>query len=547
MRSVDYSIYLVTGRDLLPPGKDFLTSLEESIQGGVTLVQLREKELDTQTFIDLAIRSKAICDKYNVPFLINDRIDVALIAKTDGVHIGQTDMSVEQARSLLPAGSIIGLSCTSVEHIREAVRLNVDYVGIGPVWGTQTKKLSNPIIGVRGVGAMLAELDGTNIKAVAISGIKSTNLLRTLHGSMSQTNHALDGIAVVSEIVASADPRSAAQKLKSIFSEFKRAYTPHPLGFPQALTGTDTNGPGKSIAPSADSIMDGVVCLMNEIRKANPLVHQITNAVVTTQSANVTLAIGASPIMATEPQEMEDLARISGALLINIGSMRAETVDGIGLAGTFANSFRKPVVFDPVGVGASTFRKSSVRTLLDTFQSSVIKGNAGELAALAGTTEVESKGVDSVGPGFKDPANFVRNLAKRERCIVVLSGPVDYVSDGVSVVALANGHELLGHITGSGCILGSCIASYCATASQVAQADPNIENGGIFRGDMFTAAIAGVLVLTVAAELAVKSGDVKGLIDALWSLSPEQVREMSRLTVSKAIHQQELRVYCGAE
>ncbi|KDR74997.1 hypothetical protein GALMADRAFT_69745 [Galerina marginata CBS 339.88] len=533
MRPIDYSLYLVTGRNLLPPDKDFLASLEESIQGGVSVVQLREKDLDTQEFVRLATQSKSVCDKYNIPLLVNDRVDVALAVGAHGVHLGQSDMSVEQARKLLPSGSIIGLSCNTVDHVRDAVLKKVDYIGIGAVWGTLTKKLTSPVIGVRGVGAMLAELDGTDIKSVAIGGIKSTNLMRTLHGSISPSNHALDGVAVVSDIMASPEPQSAARKLKTTFSQFQESCSRHPLGLNDATVKTDLG------LLTSESIMDGVTQLMTEIRKANPLVHQITNTVVGTQSANVTLAIGASPIMATEPREMEDLSRICGALLVNIGTMRAENLEGMLMAGAFANSFRKPVVFDPVGVGASAFRKASVKSLLDTWQASVIKGNAGELAALAGTTEVESKGVDSVGSGFKDPKNFVRNFAKRERCVVVLTGAVDYVSDGVSVVALHNGDEILGRFTGSGCILGSIIASYCATASQVAQADPNLDKGGIFRGDMFTAAVAGILVLTIAAEISVKTDDVKGpgtflpaLIDTLWNLTPEQVRELSRITVN---------------
>ncbi|KIM45460.1 hypothetical protein M413DRAFT_66738 [Hebeloma cylindrosporum] len=526
MRDIDYSLYLVTGRNLLPENKEYLESLEESIKGGVTVVQVRDKEVDTQEFIDIAALSKSICDKYDVPLLINDRVDVALAVKADGVHLGQTDMTVKQARKLLPPGAIIGVSCNNVDQVREAIRNGVDYIGIGAVWGTQTKKLTSPIIGVRGVGRMLEELDGTNIKAVAIAGgIKSTNLLRTLHGSVSSTNHILDGVAVVSDIVASPEPQVAAETLRTILSQFRKSYNHHPLGFDGSLLGA---GP-----TTASSIVEAALSLMKEIRKRNPLVHQITNTVVATQSANVTLAVGGSPIMATEPREMEDLALISGSLLVNIGTMRAENLEGMLIAGTFANKFRKPVVFDPVGMGASAFRKESVRTLLDTWQASVIKGNAGELATLAGTTEVGTKGVDSVGSGFKDPAAFVRNLAKRERCVIVLTGPIDYISDGVSVVTIENGSELLGRITGSGCILGSCIASFCATASEVAP-----DNGHIFRGSVFTAAIAGVLVLTIASELAAKSHGVRGpgtflpaLIDALWDITQDQVHELSRVTV----------------
>lgn len=238
----------------------------------------------------MAIKSKTICDKYNIPLLINDRIDVALAAKVDGVHLGQTDMPVEIARELLPPGSIIGLSCNNVDHVKDAVKKQVDYIGIGAVWGTQTKKLTSPIIGVRGVGAMLAELDGTGIKSVAIGelsstlvsrffltfwigGIKTSNLLRTLHGSVSSSGHALDGVAVVSEIVASPEPLVAAKKLHAIISQFhKNHLSPHPVNLIGSV-GTSTT------TPTQESILNGVALLMNEIRKANPLVHQVCHII----------------------------------------------------------------------------------------------------------------------------------------------------------------------------------------------------------------------------------------------------------------------------
>lgn len=340
---------------------------------------------------------------------------------------------------------------------------------------------------------------------------------------MSRTNHTLDGIAVVSEIVASLTPRDVAEKLSTIFRAFKRNH-----GVPNHL---------HSIAQG--HILDGVVDLMNSIRRLNPLIHQITNNVVATQSANVTLAVGASPIMATELQEMEDLSWISDALLVNIGTMRSETKESMLKAGYFGNAFKKPVVFDPVGVGASAFRKETVKDLLNTWQASVIKGNAAELAALASSPEVKSKGVDSVGSGFSNPSTFVRNLARKERCIIVMTGPIDYVSDGTSVVMLKNGHEILGKFTGSGCILGSCIASYCAAA---AAAPLSSDDGDgelvLVRGDMFIGAIAGILVLTVAAELAIRRDDVKGagtflpaLIDELWTLTPESLRSIARVQI----------------
>jgi len=119
-------------------------------------------------FLKIALESQAICKRYGVPIVINDRIDIALAIQADGVHLGQTDMPVSIARSLLPEGSIIGVSCNTKSHVETAVKNGADYVGIGAVWGTTTKALTSPVIGVRGVGEMLKSLDGHKVQAVAI-------------------------------------------------------------------------------------------------------------------------------------------------------------------------------------------------------------------------------------------------------------------------------------------------------------------------------------------------------------------------------------------
>lgn len=518
---IDYSLYLVTGRDLLPEGTTYLESLEESLRGGVTVVQIREKHADTLEFLEIARQSKTLCDKYQVPLIINDRVDIALAVSADGVHLGQTDMPVCTARSLLPPNTIIGVSCNNLEHVQQAIKDCVDYVGIGAVWPTGTKQLSNPVIGVRGVGSLLAALDGTTIKAVAIGGIKSDNLLRTLHGSISPSGHKLDGIAVVSEIVASREPYKISGTLRDTFAAWN-AYTMKQEAKP-------------SVAYTTENVKSGVADLMHVIRTTNPLIHQITNVVVTNQSANATLALGASPIMATAPEEMEDLSRVLGALLINFGTIKDK--EGMILAGKYANREKKPVVFDPVGVGATQFRRKTAAQLLNTWQASVIKGNAGELGALAESQEVHAKGVDSVGTGFADPAKTVKDLAQRERCVVALTGKTDWVSDGTTVVRLDNGHELLGDITGSGCMVGTCIATFCAAAWTRA----STENGPgmLVRGDMLLAAVGGILALTIAAEAAAYRSDVRGsgtflpaLIDELYNLKPETVLEKARIQVT---------------
>ncbi|KAL0574696.1 thiamine biosynthetic bifunctional enzyme [Marasmius crinis-equi] len=527
--AVDYSLYLVTGRELLPPGKDFYETLDQALQGGVTVVQIREKTTDTGEFLEICQKSKSICDRYNVPLFVNDRVDIALAVGATGVHLGQTDMPISVARKLLPPNTIVGASCNNVGEVRKALTDGADYIGIGAVWATNTKALDKPLVGVRNVGAMLELLDGTSVQAVAIGGIKAHNLLRTMYGSVSRTGHPLNGVAVVSEIMASENPKDAAARLSNTLQTFRSG-----SAIPLALSfGTNVS--------TVDKITEQVASLMKHMKEVNPLVHQITNNVAIAQSANITISIGASPIMATTAAEMSDLARVCDGLLVNIGTLTHDAYAGMLEAGMMdisnivrsllkaefwsgrsMNTNRKPIVFDPVGVGATEFRKRTVNELLNTWQTTVIKGNAGELAALSGSTEVESRGVDSVGAGFKDPVTFVRDLARRER-------KTDYVSDGKSVAILNNGHQYLGQITASGCITGSCVAAYCALASRIERSERR-EESKLVDGDVFVGAISGILVLNIAAEIAATRGNVEGpgtffpaLLDELARLTPEKV------------------------
>ncbi|KAJ7045477.1 thiamine biosynthetic bifunctional enzyme Thi4 [Mycena alexandri] len=517
---MDLSLYLVTDRSLLPVGKPHLEALEQALIGGVTVVQIREKVADTAEFLRVARESKALCDRYNVPLLVNDRVDIALAINARGVHLGQSDMPIDIARKLMPKGSIIGISCNSLHDVRRARESKADYVGLGAVWDTQTKKLTSSPIGVRGLGVLLEALDGSDIQAVAIGGIKSTNLARLLHGSVSRTNHTLDGVAVVSDIVASPNPETAARRLKSIFNACKRCIL---------------DSPAQNFVWSRGEILDNVTTIMDGVRTLSPLVHQMTNIVVSNQSANITLAVGASPIMATAPEEMSDLSKLSNGLLVNIGTLVGGSVQGMLKGGYFVNAAKNPVVLDPVGVGASDFRKSSVNELLNAWQPTVIKGNAGELAALAGSSEAASKGVDSTG-GFQDPINFTRQLARKERCVVVLTGETDYVSDGKRVLMLKNGHSLLGKVTGSGCMLGSVITAYCAAANALASEDDEHEGRLTRSGDFLSAAVGAVLTLTIASEFAAKREDVHGmgtflpaLLDEVAALRPENIRQLAKV------------------
>ncbi|CAE6518578.1 unnamed protein product [Rhizoctonia solani] len=550
MMKIDYSLYLVTARELLPLGKDYYESLEESIQGGITVVQVREKKADTGEFLEIARRTKQICDKYGVPMFVNDRVDVALAVGATGVHLGQTDMPVSTARKLLELGHpdspcLIGISVGNVEEAKRAVLDGVDYVGIGAVWDTKTKDLVKPVVGVRGVGDILDIVGDAGIPAVAIGGIKIRNALHTLHGSVGPiTGTALAGLAVVTEIVSAPDASIPAKALTKVINSRSKHFH-----WPALCLAANTS-------PSAALLAENAGSLLTVLREQSPLVHQITNNVVIAQSANVTLALGASPIMATAPEEMEDLGKVAGGLLVNFGTITNKA--GMLVAGKAANVNKKPVIFDPVGVGATRFRRETANgefedthdtwlgereitllspELLNSWQASIIKGNAGEIGALLGSSEVVARGVDSTGPGFSDPGNIVRTLAKRERCIVVMTGKTDYISDGYTAVAISNGHSMLGDITGSGCIVGTAITAFAA-ASRLVATDCVEDQGKLVRGDMFQAAVAGVLAITIASEIAAARPDVKGtgtfmsaLIDELYNLKPQTIADRAMVEI----------------
>lgn len=198
-------LYLVTDRSL-SLGRSLEEVVSEGVAGGVTIVQLREKDAPTGEFIELAFRLKEILKPYNIPLIINDRIDVAMAVDADGVHIGQSDMPYEMARKLLGPDKIIGLSVENMDDLLKANELNVDYVGISPVFSTSTKIDTAPPFGIEGLKeAVRLSLHPT----VAIGGMN-----RDTAADVMQTG--CDGIAVVSAISSAESPSDAAKELKSI-------------------------------------------------------------------------------------------------------------------------------------------------------------------------------------------------------------------------------------------------------------------------------------------------------------------------------------------
>ncbi len=211
---LDVSLYLVTDREL-SLGRSLEAVVEEAVKGGVTMVQLREKEASSLEFYQLALRLKACLKPFHVPLIINDRIDIALACDAEGVHLGQSDLPVDVARKLLGKNCIIGLSLESVADAEEANRLDVDYVAVSPVYDTSTKTDTSKALGLDGVRAIRA---ATRFPTVAIGGIHLPNAASIIEAGA-------DGLAVVSAIMSATDPQEAAKELKQIIYHTKNNKT----------------------------------------------------------------------------------------------------------------------------------------------------------------------------------------------------------------------------------------------------------------------------------------------------------------------------------
>jgi hydroxyethylthiazole kinase len=244
-----------------------------------------------------------------------------------------------------------------------------------------------------------------------------------------------------------------------------------------------------------------------ELRAAKPLVHQITNYVVMNETANATLALGALPVMAHAREEVEEMAGLASALVINIGTLSERWIEAMLLAGKAASRRGIPVVLDPVGAGATRYRTETAKRILDEVDVTVVRGNAGEVATLVGV-EAEVRGVESIGAGG-DAGELAREAARQLGVVASVTGPVDHVSDGERVVKVANGHELLGAVSGTGCISSALTGCFLA-AKPEAPLEAAAEALGAF-------GVAG----EDAAEGARGPGSFHAaLYDALWHLDP---------------------------
>ncbi|KAH8639086.1 putative thiamine biosynthetic bifunctional enzyme [Alternaria alternata] len=503
-QKADYSLYLVTdSTEAILGSRDLIDVVEQALLGAK---KLHEK-----------------CKAHNIPLLINDRVDVALAVGCEGVHVGQDDMNVREVRRLLGKDKIIGATVSSIDEARIAVELGADYLGIGTLYATNTKKNTKDIIGITGIRKILRYLDQgndaeKNVRTVCIGGVNASNTQRITHQLLAPTTantrpKTIDGVAVVSAIIGAQDPRAASSHLVHLLK------TPPPFAPQSSLPNFYHEKPADEIT----AVLKTAISATKKVKEMNPLSHNMTNLVVQNFAANVALSIGASPIMSNYSAEAADLSKLGGALVVNMGTVTPEGLANYQAAITAYNAAGGPIVLDPVGAGATSIRRDALAKLMGAGYFDLIKGNESEILAVARASgyqldnSSQQRGVDSGASLFsvKQRASVVSSLAARERCVVLMTGVTDVVSDGTRTYAVSNGHEYLGRITGSGCTLGTTLSAYLAA----------------YREDKLLAAVAGLLHYEIAAETASQREDVKGpgtfvpaFIDELWNHGEKMVK-----------------------
>ncbi len=203
------------------------------------------------------------------------------------------------------------------------------------------------------------------------------------------------------------------------------------------------------------------------VKNGKPLVHHITNFVVMNETANITLACGALPVMAHAKEEAAEMAGHAAALVLNIGTLWPDEVEAMKMAGRRANERGIPIVLDPVGAGATSYRTRVSKELLAELDISLVRGNVAEVAILAGL-DSEIAGVEAIGgPVEKEVA---KTFAEKYGCAVAVTGPVDVIVENGTVLAVENGHKMMSTITGTGCMATAVIAAYAAVDKNMAEA-----------------------------------------------------------------------------
>lgn len=273
-------------------------------------------------------------------------------------------------------------------------------------------------------------------------------------------------------------------------------------------------------------VYEKITKLLLRLRDKRPLVHHITNYVTANDCANITLAIGASPVMADEFSEVIDIISVASSLVLNLGTLNKQKLESMLAAAHKANELGRPVILDPVGAGATSFRMEAAKRILNEIKLSVVKGNLSEIKALYGIN-VKSKGVDTsevLGTNKKEDleaACLAKDLALRLNASIAITGATDLVTDGGRLMRVENGHSIMAKVTGTGCMCTSLIGSYLGVSE-----------------DSLTAALAGLVSMDLAGEIAYErldltfggTGTLKAyMLDAIYNLSPQDIFKRGKI------------------
>ena len=255
--------------------------------------------------------------------------------------------------------------------------------------------------------------------------------------------------------------------------------------------------------------------ILTRVRNKHPLVHHITNWVTIYDCANITRMVGALPVMAHAQEESAEMAGISSALVLNIGTLTPDLIESMIRAGESANEKGIPVVLDAVGVGATKLRDEKALELLCTIKVDIIKGNASEIARLAGE-DVMTRGVEATGIEV-DPVDICIKLARKYTATVVMTGREDIVTDGGKVYVIRNGDDMMGNIVGTGCMAASVIGSFAGVEQDYAYA-----------------AVAALVCFEIAAELAADHSSGPGsfkeyFFDEMYNLDKVKIHRMANV------------------
>jgi hydroxyethylthiazole kinase len=255
--------------------------------------------------------------------------------------------------------------------------------------------------------------------------------------------------------------------------------------------------------------------LLEKVRVDKPVIHHLTNWVSIYDCANIVKVLGASPVMAHAPQEAAQMAKIASALVLNIGTLTVDLVEAMKIAAGSANEKGIPVVLDACGVGATRLRDEKCFELLDRARIDIVKGNSSEIARVAGE-DVRTKGVDAVRVE-RDLLELARGLAKKRKCTVVITGKEDIIIDKKKFYIVKNGHPMMSHIVGTGCMAASVIGTFAAVED-----------------DLALASAAGLVCFEVAAELAAKKASGPGgfkekIFDCAYHLDKKTIDRMQKV------------------